>query len=171
MSLNIESVKHVNPRFKMIVSGFIRSVQSSLPCEETSFYIIPELIHIAILLFYYGEYFTIADKHIAIDSYDPGIISFDSGDGGSLSTGYGNIDVTNEGQKKNIWDFRCAKVNPMTTNSSGSLFIGIDGSGMHELNGSLTCSKKYYAFQSYYYPLRTILDMIHLTNYLTKMMK
>ena len=67
MSLQLEFTKHIHQRFKFIVSGFIRTIQSSLPHEENSFYIIPELIQMIILIFYYGEYFSIAGDYIDID--------------------------------------------------------------------------------------------------------
>ena len=56
MSIKIESAKYINQGTKDIVSGFIRITQSSLS-QENSFYNIPELMYVIILIFYYDEYF------------------------------------------------------------------------------------------------------------------
>ena len=150
MSMNLESAKHINQRAKGIVSGFIRSVQHNLPYQDNSFYIIPELIHIIILIFYYGEYFAVAGDYIDIDNSDVNVISFESENKDRFSTAYGNIDITATGKKKYIWDFKCTKIEPNFV-GTGALFIGMDNSGKQALNESTTNSQRYYTFTSYYY--------------------
>lgn len=137
----------------MVVSGYIRKVQSSLPHEDNSFYIIPDLIQSIILIFYTGEYFTKAGDDIIIDESNPCKISYDNSNMlAHTSTAYGRIDITDDGiNRKYIWNFKCLNIKP-DSGDDGKLLIGIDGSQKSELNKSFNKSTgKYYGFECDYY--------------------
>ena len=51
MSLNFEQTKHINPKIKNLVFGFIRNVQPLLP-QNNVYYNIPEIVFHGTLLFY-----------------------------------------------------------------------------------------------------------------------
>ena len=148
MSLNLESAKKINDYFKIIVSGYIRNIQQLLPYQQNTFYIIPDLIQIIILIFYYGEHFSIAGDKITIDQANPNKISYHRVRG-SRSTAYGNIDITSDNaHNKYIWDFKCTNIDGGKKVTRGNVLIGIDASKKGNLNDLLSSSSKYYAFKS-----------------------
>lgn len=150
MSLNLEATKYINDYFKTIVSGYIRYIQSILPYEENAFYIIPKLIQVMILIFYYGEYFTTADDYITIDEDNPNKITYDCHeDKIVISTVYGNIDVADDGKwRKYIWNFKCLELKP-DPGEYGAIRIAIDNSREHKsLTSAKQSGKKYYGYES-----------------------
>lgn len=101
-----------------------------------------------ILIFYYGEYFTITGDHITIDKDDPNKITYEY----PLdvdATAYGNIDLTNDGRRY-VWNFKCLEIKP-EEGSGGVVKIGINNSrDIRDLVKVHKKTKKYYEFKSCY---------------------
>ena len=66
MPFSLQSAKYIDQRTYDLVSGYSRDIHSSFPYQDKSFYIIPQLIQMVILIFYHGEYFSIAGNFIVI---------------------------------------------------------------------------------------------------------
>lgn len=138
MALNLESVKYIHQFTKDTVAGYIRNIQSLLPHEENSFYIIPQLIQTIILIFYHGEYFTIAGNNIIINEKDPNKISFDHEHptiyNHIVGTAYGLTDIDANSNTNYIWKFAMDKV----ASKWGSVFIAIESSRKCNTDSFLT---------------------------------
>ena len=77
------------------------------------------------MIFYYGEYFSIAGDNLIIDEKNQNQISFDNDDiNHQGSTAYGNINIIDELQRKYVWNFKCSKIESLI----GQVMIGIDSS-------------------------------------------
>eukprot|EP01084_Bolivina_argentea_P115112 204780_1 len=145
MSFDFDKIKQIDNNTKLILFGFIRQSQHELmnKHKEDTFYIIPDLITYACLLFYYtDEYFAksnlaeiiISDNKQTITKRNAPFVSKFGWD----NTSYGNLWIDSNENKIIIWTLK------MNRTSGDDICIGIvpTDDDMHE-DFTLQCANNY----------------------------
>ena len=122
-SLSVEKLKQINPRFHLIVFGFIREAQHKLfGSEEHSFYIIPELVAYITLDFYFERVFWEPINRIFTLSEDKKTLTRGHYVQGWNNTSFVNVEVDSMQQCIAKWTLRIDKSRPRN-----HIMIGIIG--------------------------------------------
>ena len=138
-SFDLEKVKHVNNRTKLLIFGYIHEM------EQTFSLIIPELVSVICILYYYHfEHFTLYGYKMCINEIGTIATSDEHVQKFTFNTVYGNVPINTVTEcKKYRWKFKILSL----PRNGIHIYIGIDSSNKLCINDDFT-DPKHAAFKS-----------------------
>ena len=113
--LQVHKLNAIDAKTKLIVGGFVKSIQTALPDTSTFYNIPPSIIDIILIYYYAGDEFNISSDNVEIRNKGKNIIVAKPA---AWSAAYGTFEIDSESDIHCYWKIKCIK----RTNTS---FIGI----------------------------------------------